>query len=182
MANPIAIKGALPGAAPGAGSDAGPGKTGASQFDKVRETVRQREAMDTGALPPAVTKVSAEQTRVLSSDLRKKIDGGGNQTAEQMFRPEMNKAGSDMHALAQRVQSLPKTSALEPIRTRLAAIEQQYQASNNLLNSIAQSNNPRDLLKMQVQMYQVTQNIEIVSKVVDEVNSGVKQILQTQVS
>jgi hypothetical protein len=182
MANPLAVKGALPGAAAAGGAGTETAKTGASQFDKVRENMRQQETAGAGALPPAVTNVSADQTRVLASDLRKKIDATPGQTAQQMFAPEVKKVGAGIEQLSQRIGNLPQTSPFEPIRARLSAIEQQYQDSNKLLSSIAQSNSPRDLLKMQVQIYQVTQNIEIVSKVVDEANSGVKQILQTQVS
>jgi hypothetical protein len=36
------------------------------------------------------------------------------------------------------------------------------------------------MMKVQMQMYQLTENLELMSKVVDQVTSGVKSILQTQ--
>jgi hypothetical protein len=36
-------------------------------------------------------------------------------------------------------------------------------------------------MKVQMQMYQLTENLELMSKVVEQVTSGVKSILQTQV-
>jgi len=37
------------------------------------------------------------------------------------------------------------------------------------------------MLKMQMQVYQVQEQIELVTKLVDSLTSGVKSILQTQV-
>ena len=39
----------------------------------------------------------------------------------------------------------------------------------------------RDLLSLQSEMYKMGQNIEVLSKVVDSVSSGVKSTLQMQV-
>ena len=43
------------------------------------------------------------------------------------------------------------------------------------------TNNLRDLLSLQGEMYKMGQNIEILSKVVDAATSGVKSTLQMQV-
>jgi phage shock protein A len=181
MANPVAISGSLPAPALKGGAAADGVKAQPSQFDKVAEAVRDRQS-GAATLPPAVTGVSDGQKRVLVAELRKKMEQTGAKTPQQLFQRDLNKTGANIDALSKRVDALPKTPTMEPIRTRLASIEKQFQATSGLVSSTATSNSPGDLLKMQVQMYQLTQNVEIVSKVVDEVNSGVKQILQTQVS
>ena len=40
---------------------------------------------------------------------------------------------------------------------------------------------PKSLLNVQVQFYQVAENMELLSKVVDQVSSGAKTVMQTQV-
>ena len=49
------------------------------------------------------------------------------------------------------------------------------------MNSVKSSESPGDLMKVQMQMYQLTENLEMMSKVVEQVSSGVKSVLQTQV-
>jgi len=49
-----------------------------------------------------------------------------------------------------------------------------------LLDSLKNTQNPQDLMKIQMQMYQLGENLELMSKVVEQVTSGVKSILQTQ--
>jgi hypothetical protein len=82
--------------------------------------------------------------------------------------------------LTTRVNSLPKTSAFDPIRSRLTSIDQQYKSAGQLVNSLKNADNPRDLMKIQMQMYQLTENLELMSKVVEQVTSGMKSVLQTQ--
>jgi hypothetical protein len=49
------------------------------------------------------------------------------------------------------------------------------------MNSARSAENPGDLMKLQMQMYQLTENLELMSKVVEQVTSGMKTLLQTQV-
>ena len=92
----------------------------------------------------------------------------------------MKRAQDGVQQLSNRVNGLPKTPAFEPFRQRLASIDEQYRATGQLVNSTASSDNPKDLLKIQVQLFQMTENLELMSKVVDQVTSGMKTILQTQ--
>jgi hypothetical protein len=180
MPNPIAVKGVVPAAEKIATEPAG--KAGQSRFDQVRDAVRDRQAGAATTLPPTVTSVSPEQKNVLAAELRKKLQQAGSADPQQLFRSDLGKARTGMQNLSARIESMPKTPATDPIRTRLAAIEKQFTDASQLLGKVGSLNSPRELLKVQVEMYQLAQNIEIVSKVVDQVNSGVKQVLQTQVS
>jgi hypothetical protein len=62
----------------------------------------------------------------------------------------------------------------------LTSIATQVQQTGQLINNMKDTD-PQSLLNVQMQMYQMSQNVEIMSKVVDQVNSGVKTVLQTQV-
>ena len=161
------------------GAGTGAPKTGESKFDKVRAQMR---AEDTQApnLPPEVNDVSMQQKKVLQADLTKRIEQMGVTSPHQLFAVDMKRAKDGIQHLTTRVEALPKTPAFEPLRQRLTSIDAQFQAAGKLVNHAGSSGNPADMMKVQMQMYQLTENLELMSKVVDQVTSGVKSILQTQ--
>jgi hypothetical protein len=179
MPDPLSIKTGGAAASSSAGATSGE-KAGKSRFEQVREAAAGRESAP-AELPPQVTRVAAEQKRVLESQLRKRLEQTKAQSPQEFFRADMNKARTGVADLSRRVEALPKTSAFEPIRARFTAIEAKFRESGRLLQRVGSLDNPRELLKVQLHMYQLTQNIEVVTRVVEQVNTGVKQILQTQV-
>ncbi|MBI1790235.1 MAG: hypothetical protein HYR60_22105 [Acidobacteria bacterium] len=159
-------------------------KTGASKFDQVRDKkLQETQSASAVELPPEITKVNATEQRKLEGDLRKRLAANRTGSPQDMFRVDMKNTRTSLDNLRGRVAQLPKSSAMEPVRARLAKIESQFDNSGKFLNSLPNKSldNPKELLQVQVQMYQMTQNIEIMSKVVEQVNTGVKSILQTQV-
>jgi hypothetical protein len=61
---------------------------------------------------------------------------------------------------------------------------QQIEGEHNQIEAIMKSNkdlSPGELLGLQARMYQVSQHIEVMSKVVDQVTGGIKTILNTNV-
>jgi hypothetical protein len=159
---------------------AGPGKSGESKFDKVRSRLLDEQASRVD-LPPEAKPVSGEQRNALQADLLTRLQAGGTISAQELFAPHLQQAKQGIQNLTHRVNSLPKTQAFEPFRQRLASIDSQYQEAGKLVNSVKSSESPGDLMKVQMQMYQLTENLEMMSKVVEQVSSGVKSVLQTQV-
>jgi len=159
---------------------ANPSKTGESKFDKVRARLLDEKAQQV-EIPPEVKQVSLEQKKVLQADLSKRLDQTGPASVHELFTVNMTRAKEGVENLTKRVNALPKTPAFEPIRNRLASIDAQYQSAGQLVNSVQGTESPGDLMKVQMQMYQLTENLELMSKVVEQVTSGVKSILQTQV-
>jgi hypothetical protein len=86
-----------------------------------------------------------------------------------------------MTDLRTRIDSVKRADTRSGRSDRLSAIESQYTNAEGMLKRIPDTNNLRDLLAMQTQMYQMSQNLELLSKTVDAATSGVKQTLQTQV-
>ena len=183
MANPIIQKTAIKTVVPGQDMGVQPTqKTGASKFDQVREKLQTQQASQTEMDPdPIVTRVSAEQKRVLEADLRRKLQGTRPSDPKQIFRPEFENARVSLQDLNQRVSALPKTPAFEPVRNRLASVEAHFKSTDKLLSNLGNLDNPRELMKIQIQMYQLTQNMEILSKFVDFSSQTVKQLLQVNV-
>ena len=158
----------------------GPAKTGESKFDKVRSRLLDEQAERT-EIPPEVKQVSTEQHRALQADLAQRVQKMGTTSPADLFAVNITTAKEGVQRLTNRVNALPKTPAFEPIRQRLASVDAQYRQAGDLLSSLDGKQSQGDLMKIQVQMYQLTENLELMSKVVEQVSSGVKSILQTQV-
>jgi hypothetical protein len=158
--------------------EASPLKVGESKFDQVRSRLLSEQPPQV-ELPPEVKQVSFEQENALRVDLARQLEKSA-ESPQDLFALRMKRATQRIAQLTDRVNSLPKTPGFEPFRQRLASIDHQYQSAGKLVNSIGQSTNPADLMKAQVQMYQLTENLELMSKVVEQVTSGVKSVLQTQ--
>lgn len=154
----------------------GPSKGGQS-FEQVRQAAEK--APEKIEIPPEATQPTAEVQKAQTAELQKKMRGATS--PQEVFEPDRAKLESDLGKLRKNVEQVKRTPELEPMFSRLEGLERQFQAADVKLKNLGSLDNPRELLQMQMQMYQMTQNFEIVSKVVEQVNSGVKQIVQTQV-
>ena len=153
-------------------------KAGPSKFDEIRSQLAEKVATDL-KLPPA-QKVSDPQKADLESSLRKQLSSTAPSTPRELFGPEMKNTALNVQRLTDSVNKLPTGSAFGPIRDRLDSIATQFQKSGQLIDSL-QNMDPQSLLNVQMQLYEMNQNVELLSKVVDQVTSGAKTILQTQV-
>ncbi|MBV9508143.1 MAG: hypothetical protein JO323_24390 [Acidobacteriia bacterium] len=153
-------------------------KTGPSKFDQIRTQLAQKVSTDLKLPPPA--QISEQQKTQLESELRKRLTGTTAGNAGQFFGVQRKNTQLQIQNLSSAVSKLPSDSSFTPIRERLRSIETQFQNSGTLINN-TQDMNPQSLLKVQMQMYQLSENVELLSKVVDSVNSGVKTMLQMQV-
>jgi|KBSMisStaDraftv2_1062788.scaffolds.fasta_scaffold147875_4 hypothetical protein len=155
-------------------------KQGESKFDRVRSRLLDQQAANV-QMPKEAGPASIEQQKVLKAELTNRLEKGGNQAATDMFTSRIRAAKSNITQLTKRVNALPKTPAFDPVRQRLASVDSQFQSAGQMVQGLRGTESPGDLMKIQMQMYQLTENLEIVSKVVEQVTSGVKSILQTQV-
>jgi hypothetical protein len=154
-------------------------KTGESKFDQVRARLQDQQAQQV-EMPPEVKQVSFEQHKVLEANLTKRLSQGDATSPQKIFAPDMKQAKIQANQLTTRVNALPKTPAFEPFRQRLSSIDSQLQTADKLVDSLKGTESPGELMKVQVQMYQLTENLELMSKVVEQVSSGMKSVLQTQ--
>lgn len=154
-------------------------KTGESKFDKVRARLQEEQAGSV-QMPPEVKQVSPEQTKVLQAQLDHRVQRAKSTSAPELYGADLKQAKARLDTLTSRVNALPKTPALDPLRQRLTSVDNQFQSAGKLIDSLNGPQSPTDLMKVQLQMYQMTENLELMSKVVEQVSSGVKSILQTQ--
>ena len=153
-------------------------KSGPSKFDRLRADLNQKftEAMQ---LPPKVTNINDRQKELLQNDLRRKLASG--QSLQDALGGDIKQLGTRIADLNRQVSAVPDAGAFTPIRERLKSIESEFNASAKLLTNPGSLDDPKRLLEMQMEVYQLAQNVEIMSKTVSEAASGAKTILQTQV-
>jgi hypothetical protein len=156
-----------------------PVKSGESKFDQVRTRLQEQQVQGV-EIPPEVKQVSSEQIKTLETDLHKRLQQPGATPTSSLFAPDLKRSKIQVDNLTSRVNALPKTPPFDPLRQRLTAIDSQYQSAGKLIGSIQGNASSADLMKIQLQMYQLSENLELMSKVVEQVTSGVKSILQTQ--
>lgn len=154
-------------------------KAGPSKFDELRSELIQRLAEQSRVPPEA--KISPQQQATLRNDLEKKLSERSPERVQADLRVDHVRAGNSLEGVRRTVTELPQHSAFDPIRDRLRSIEAQFSGTGKLLGSLGKLDSPESLLKVQMQLYEVSRNVEVLSKVVDQVNSGIKTILQTQV-
>ena len=145
-----------------------------------------QNSLRTGAEPkppdlPPLQQVSSVDAKQMQHDLRIRIDRTGNTDPKALFGGDITAARTQLDAVKGRVEAAKTTPGSEGIRDRLSAIEAQFESVTGKTNAIPDTNNLRDLLALQTEMYTMSQNIEVLSKVVDAASSGVKSTLQMQV-
>ncbi len=176
--DPITGKVAAQAARARTGAAASPKMT-PSKFDELRSELVQRVA-DQSRVPPEA-KLAPEQQASIRTDLNRRLAESGPHKVQSQIQVERARAGNEIAGLKRTVAELPSHSAFEPIRNRLRTIESQFAGTGKLLSGLGKTDDPSSLLKAQMQLYEMTRNVEVLSKVVDQVNSGIKTMLQIQV-
>ena len=156
----------------------GTGKAQPSAFDLIQAKISEKVAADL-RLPP-LAQAKPQQVAAMENGLKKNLDRSDGRPATELFQVEMKDRKATLERVTQAVEKLPAQSTFNPIRQRLNVIEQQYQKSSDLVRGVKDMD-PKSLLKVQVQLYELSENIEVLAKVVDHVSSGVKTIMQTPV-
>jgi hypothetical protein len=152
-------------------------KEGPSKFEQKRAELLKRQS-DNVSLPPEVTQISLEQRQLLESNFRKRLDGGNIQ---EVLKADFRNVRVKFDGLSRQVTAAPKSPALEAIGNRLKGLESQYKATEKLMRGLSGQESSKEMLQIQMQMYTVTQNIEILAKATEELCSGTKSLLQTSV-
>ena len=153
-------------------------KTAPSAFDSIRSQLAGKVAQDV-KLPPPV-QPTPQQIAAIDNGLQKQLGQTSAPSAAEFFKPQMKNVAAGIDKVSQAVNRIPPQSSSGAIRDRLNAIEQQYQRSGALIQRLKDMD-PKSLLNAQVQLYQLSENVELLSKVVDQLRSGAKTVMQTQV-
>ena len=176
MANPVT--GVGPGSAQtGAGGVGGREKqpAGGRSFENLLE--KGQEA-DREVKPPD----PADDARLeqMQNDLRQRLSELPPGEGRKALLPELIDTRTRMGLLREAVKSVGSQPAEPGLRGRFAQVESEWQQLEQLMRS-ERDFSPGELLGLQAQLYRVSQHIEVLSKVIDQVTGGIKTILNTNV-
>ena len=102
-------------------------------------------------------------------------------SAQEVFKVDLRELRGRLDVVTRQVAAVPKTPASDAVQNRLLRIESQFQRANKVIQGLGSATSPQEMLQVQMQMYQMTQNVELMAKFVEQMTGGVKSILQTQV-
>jgi hypothetical protein len=165
-------------ATPGAAEFSQTAKLGPSKFDFIQSQITEKVAA--GMKLPPLVQLSAQQISSIENGLKQQLERTTARSATEFFRGRTSSTHVGMDKLADAVGRLPPESAFSPLRDRLKVLEQQFQKSGDLIQGVTDMD-PKSLLNVQMQLYQLSGNIELMSKLVEQVSSGVKTMLQIQI-
>lgn len=156
-------------------------KASPSKFDQVRARLDQPSAAHDLSIAQNSPRVSPQEKKWLEAQFKKRLEEVRQRDLHEIFRADLRESKERVDAIRRRVSAQPASPALEPVKARLLQVESQYLESGRLLRGLGKLDSPADYLKMQLQMYQLTQNVELLSKIAGEVVGGVNKVLSTQV-
>ena len=152
-------------------------KVSPSKFDQVRSKMDRPSATHSQSASQDSLRVGASER----AEFKKRLEEVRQRDLDEIFKADLRQSKTQVDAVRQKLSTQPDSPALERVKARLLQVENQYLESGRLLRGLGKLDSPEDYLKMQAQMYQLVQNIELLSKVVGEVVGGVNKILSTQV-
>jgi hypothetical protein len=153
-------------------------KTRPSKFDKVRAELASAQQD-----PAAMASNPPSSAQSLASVARSQAVAAGAPTQHltSLSADALRVSRARVNELQNRVAALGQSPALDAIRNRLSRIDAEYQRVGRSVDLSMSSASPQQLLKLQKDMNDLSENLNIVSKLVDEATGGIKSILQTQV-
>jgi len=122
----------------------------------------------------------------LLSDLQQhqqtgKVGGGQLPQAQSLTTDKINAADSRVREITADKLKIAQTP--EGVRQLGAELESGYKRLNELVKNLecGRAFTPQELLKVQGEMHEISMHIEVTTKVVSEVVSGLKQLMQQQI-
>ena len=152
-----------------------------SKFDQVRSGLEKRSGVSPQTLPPEIVQIPPQEKKRLEVEFKKRIDEARVRDLNEIFKSDLRESKVQVDAVRRGLSAQPSNPALDPLKERLIRVENQFLESGRLLRGLGKIDSPEDYLKMQFQMYRLTQNVELLSKIAGELTSGVTKVLNTQV-
>jgi hypothetical protein len=159
-----------------------------SYLQQAQET--QQGGGQTNQTEPVTTPT---QTRTSGVEMQSKLDQMQAELAQRfgqnpadkskinMMLPELLDSKTRLGMLKEAYSKLGSTSKVtNDLSGRFTQVEMEYKQVESIMRS-DKNLSPGELLALQARLYQVSQHIEVMSKVVDQMAGGIKTVLNTNV-
>jgi hypothetical protein len=155
---------------------------GARSFENVLQNGSQQSSENaaglSGGQPSPVSGADLERMRV---DLMQRVGslppGSANVNA---LLPELIDTRTRLGLLKEAMSGTGNTPKGTDLRGQMSKVEGEWNALEGVMKS-GKDLSQGELLGLQARLYQVSQHVEVMSKVVDQLTSGIKTILSTNV-
>ena len=157
-------------------------KMNPSKFDEVRSKLEK----PAGTPPEQVglqqtTRIPPSEKMRVEAEFKRRLEEVRLRDLGEIFETDLRKSKEKVDAIRHDLSSQPSSPAVDSVKSRLLQVENQFLESGRLLQGLGKMDSPEDYLRMQLQMYKMNQNVELLSRVAGEVVSGVNKVLSTQV-
>lgn len=152
------------------------GKSFEAHLQDKAKTGEQAKA----AQPSPETAAKLEQ---IQAELQQKTQAPNSDLAKtmQMMRDLMNEGGGRMSMLKEAYSKLGTKGAVpSDLRGNLINTEKEWNTVQQIMNS-DKNLSQGELLALQQRLYMVSQHVEVMSKVVDQMAGGIKTVLNTNI-
>jgi hypothetical protein len=150
-----------------------------SKFEKVREAAMVQDSSGASEVADASRTSLADPSQSARYAQDRERVGPAHTTAA--FGEDLKTSMSSLDQLRTRVSALPNQESLQPLRKQLIDLESEFAKAGQTLDGMKGTPSSQQLLKAQADMFQINEHLSIMSKMVDQITSGVKSILQTQI-
>lgn len=124
----------------------------------------------------------SQKMQELETQLSQKINQNNvDQNKYSKMLPDWMNTETRMGMLKDAYSNIPNTQKVtSDLGGRMVQVEGEYKAVEDIMHS-SKNLTPGELLALQARLYQVSQHIEVMSKVVDQMAGGIKTVLNTNV-
>lgn len=162
------------------------GKT--SDFEKLRMEKLDKEQQVTGLQVQNINYdenvISRIEAKQVENDFMRQVRARGAGGDMEILSERITELQKKVNDVRTAVPNVEKSEFSESVQNYFQDAENRFKSLDSLTSEITSGDRQysmQDLMKIQVQMYGVSQNIEVLSKVIDKVTEGMKTILRTQV-
>lgn len=154
-------------------------QAGKSSFEKVLQGGNRAEQNASAANQPnTISPAHMEQMRVDLSQRLNRLPPGSPTSS--VLAPEMIDTRTRMGLLKEAMGGVNSTPAGTDLKGRFAQVEGEWSQLEQAMGA-SKDMSQGELLGLQARLYQVSQHVDVMSKVVDQVTGGIKTILNTNV-
>lgn len=160
----------------------------ASDFEKLRLEKLEQEEQVTGLKADQIqyneNLMSHLDVKQVQNDFMRQVQQRGEGKELEVLSEHIAKIQGNLDKTRTQVPTVEKSELGGAVENYFKETENRFNTLDSLYKEISAGDRQysmQDLLKIQVQLNSINQNIEMVSKVVDRVAEGMKTLLKTQV-
>lgn len=159
-----------------------PATSGKGSFENVLKQTNEKQAIEkTDKTQQLSDAEKAQKLQEMQKELTNSYDvSKSNQTNMNDMMSNFFKNGTRLDYLMDANRNLGSTKGTKDIAGQLMNIEREHFSIENLMHSNKELSQG-ELLALQARLYKVSQHIEVMSKVVDQMAGGIKTVLNTNV-